>query len=133
MDNSNFFGSIKTNLTSSGFALYKNDIIIVLIQTDFPAPVAPAMSKWGSLLKSKIKASPVVVFPTATVSLELDCTYFSELKIILPLTIAVFIGTNIGKKILNHISEFFFRILFKISLTAIAFKLIINQLIKFQF
>lgn len=59
--------------------------------------------------------------------------YFSELKIILPLIIAVFIGTNIGKKILNHISEFFFRILFKISLTAIAFKLIIDQLIKFQF
>jgi uncharacterized membrane protein YfcA len=60
-------------------------------------------------------------------------SYFSELKIILPLTIAVFIGTNIGKKILNHISEFFFRILFKGSLTIIAIKLIINQLTKSYF
>ena len=44
---SNFLGSIRINFTSSGFALYKIDTIIVLIQTDLPAPVAPATRRWG--------------------------------------------------------------------------------------
>ena len=36
---------IKINFTSFGLALYSIEHIIVFIQTDFPAPVAPATSK----------------------------------------------------------------------------------------
>ena len=55
------------------------------------------------------------------------------IEVILPLTIAVFIGTNIGKKILYYIPEYFFRILFKGSLTIIAIKLVIDQLLIMNF
>ena len=39
------FGSIKINLHFSGGCLYNNDKIIVLIQTDFPEPVVPAIKR----------------------------------------------------------------------------------------
>jgi uncharacterized membrane protein YfcA len=48
---------------------------------------------------------------------------------LIPLTIAVFVGTNVGKKILEFIPEIAFQILFKMALTIIAIKLIIDQLI----
>tara|TARA_B100000945_G_scaffold234270_1_gene190478 strand:+ start:294 stop:1040 length:747 start_codon:yes stop_codon:yes gene_type:complete len=51
--------------------------------------------------------------------------YISEVNILLPLMIAVFIGTNIGKKVLNFIPENIFRILFKGALFIISIKLII--------
>ena len=70
VDNSNFLGSININLTSSGLALYKIEIIIVLIHTDLPAPVAPATSRWGSFPKSIVNASPIVVLPIAIVNLD---------------------------------------------------------------
>ena len=62
--------SINTNLTWSGLALYKIDIMIVFIHTDFPAPVAPAISKWGNCPKSNVNASPVVVLPIAILNLD---------------------------------------------------------------
>ena len=59
--------------------------------------------------------------------------YIAEIKIILPLILAVFIGTNIGKKILYYIPESVFRILFKGSLTIIAIKLVVDQLLIINF
>ena len=42
------------NLHKSGFNLYNNETIIVLIHTDFPEPVVPAINKWGIEVKSPI-------------------------------------------------------------------------------
>ena len=58
-----------------------------------------------------------------------EYNYFTELEILIPLIIAVFIGTNFGKKVLYFIPENIFRYLFKGSLTIIAIKLIITELI----
>lgn len=55
--------------------------------------------------------------------------YINEINIILPLTIAVFLGTYLGKTILKYIPEIFFRLLFKGSLTIIAIKLILDEII----
>ena len=55
--------------------------------------------------------------------------YFSEMQVLIPLTIAVFVGTNVGKKILMFIPEKVFRLLFRGALTIIAIKLIVDQLI----
>ena len=61
--NSTFFGSTRINLTSAGCFLYKIDVIIALIPTDFPCPVAPATSKCGILVKSTTNVSLLIVFP----------------------------------------------------------------------
>ena len=58
-----------------------------------------------------------------------DYTYFTDLEVLIPLIIAVFIGTNFGKKILYFIPENIFRYMFKGTLTIIAIKLIITELI----
>ena len=55
--------------------------------------------------------------------------YFAELGVLVPLIIAVFIGTNFGKHILQFIPEQVFKILFKGALTLIAIKLIIDEII----
>jgi len=55
--------------------------------------------------------------------------YFAEMKILIPLITAVFIGTNFGKKILAFIPERVFQFLFRAALTIIAVKLIIDPLI----
>ena len=54
--------------------------------------------------------------------------YFSELEVLAPLTIAVFVGTNAGKQVLQFIPEKVFRLLFRGALTIIAIKLIVGQL-----
>ena len=55
--------------------------------------------------------------------------YINEYQTLLPLIAAVFIGTNLGKKVLQFIPEHIFTILFKIALTIIAIRLIlINQI-----
>ena len=54
--------------------------------------------------------------------------YFAEMNILIPLVIAVFVGTNIGKHILKFIPDKTFRILFKAVLSIIAIKLIIDQI-----
>ena len=58
-----------------------------------------------------------------------NVTYIKEYSILLPLIIAVYIGTNLGKKILSFIPEKIFKIIFKICLTAIAIRLIIGQIL----
>ena len=57
-----------------------------------------------------------------------NVNYIDEYQILIPLTIAVFLGTHFGKSILQFIPENIFRILFKTALTIIALRLIfINQ------
>ena len=53
--------------------------------------------------------------------------YAAELKILIPLIIAVYFGTNFGKKILSFIPEALFKKLFKITLFLIAIRLIITN------
>jgi len=55
--------------------------------------------------------------------------YFAEIKLLIPLVMAVFIGTNLGKKILVFIPEWVFQLLFKTALAIIAVKLMIDPLI----
>ena len=55
--------------------------------------------------------------------------YIGEYKVLVPLIIAVYIGTNLGKKILSFIPEKIFKMLFKSALTIIAVKLIIEQIL----
>ena len=50
--------------------------------------------------------------------------YMDEYQILIPLIIAVFLGTNLGKSLLQFIPENIFRILFKTALTIIALRLI---------
>jgi len=52
--------------------------------------------------------------------------YFSEYKLLLPLIMAVFIGTIFGKKILGRIPEKIFNILFRSALFIIAIRLILG-------
>ena len=55
-----------------------------------------------------------------------NVNYFNEYKILLPLIGAVYVGTNLGKKILSFIPEALFKKLFKITLLLIALKLILQ-------
>ncbi len=55
--------------------------------------------------------------------------YFDEYEILIPLIIAVYIGTYLGKKILSFIPEKTFKLIFRVCLTAIAIKLVLNELL----
>ena len=55
-----------------------------------------------------------------------NMNYKSELNILLPLILAVYVGTNVGKKILSFIPELLFKKLFKITLFIIAIRLIVS-------
>ena len=57
-----------------------------------------------------------------------NVNYFAEYDVLLPLIIAVFIGTNFGKKILGFIPDQIFKKIFKFALTLIAIRLIIDNL-----
>jgi len=59
--------------------------------------------------------------------------YFAEMKLLIPLVIAVFVGTNFGKKILSFIPERVFQYLFRATLAIIAVKLIIDPFIPIVF
>ena len=56
------------SLTSDGSALYKMLMISVLIHTDLPEPVAPAINKCGILAISVIMRLPAISLPTANVN-----------------------------------------------------------------
>ena len=58
-----------------------------------------------------------------------NLNYFEYSTILFPLMISVYIGTNIGKKLLGYIPEKTFKMVFKISLTIIALKLISDAII----
>ena len=54
--------------------------------------------------------------------------YFSEWSVLLPLVVAVYIGTTLGKPMLGKLRESTFRILFKVALTLIAIRLLAIEL-----
>ena len=58
-----------------------------------------------------------------------NVTYIREYSILVPLIIAVYIGTNLGKQILSFIPEKTFKIIFKICLTIIAIRLVIEPVL----
>ena len=55
-----------------------------------------------------------------------NVSYINQSQILLPLIVAVFIGTNFGKYILRFIPEVLFQKLFRYTLIIIAIKLILN-------
>ena len=64
--------------------------------TDLPCPVAPATKRCGSLAKSNINVSPVIVFPNATGSSALNSRNFLSLRTLSIDTICGFrFGTSI--------------------------------------
>ena len=56
-----------------------------------------------------------------------NVSYISEYSLLIPLILSVYIGTNLGKKLLSFIPERTFKLLFKTALTIIAIKLIIGE------
>ena len=52
------------NLTSDG-CFYRRDVNITFNPTDFPWPVAPAISRCGIFAKSTVKVSLLIVLPKA--------------------------------------------------------------------
>ena len=57
-----------------------------------------------------------------------NVNYINESQVLLPLIIAVFLGTNFGKYILQFIPETLFKKLFRYALLIIAIRLIVNDL-----
>lgn len=53
--------------------------------------------------------------------------YIQEYDVLIPLIIAVFVGTNLGKKILGFVPEELFKKLFRFALLLIALKLIVSN------
>jgi len=96
--------------------------------------IAPFFLK-GKLTKENIIANKAVCQAISHFGkipifiLFFDFNYFSETRILILLTIAVFIGTNVGKQILQFIPEKVFQTLFRGALTIIAIKLILDQII----
>ena len=97
--------------------------------------IAPFFLK-GKLTKESIIANKAVcqaISHTGKIPLFIiffKFNYFIELDVLISLSIAVFIGTNFGKQILQFIPEQIFRILFQGALTLIAIKLIVDEIIK---
>jgi len=95
--------------------------------------IAPFFLK-GKLTKENIIANKAICQAISHLGkiplfiLFFEFNYFSALGVLVPLTIAVFVGTNVGKQVLRFIPEEVFRILFKGALIIIAIKLIIDQL-----
>ena len=95
--------------------------------------IAPFFLK-GNLTKENIIANKAVCQAISHMGkiplfiLFFKFNYFSELQVLAPLTIAVFVGTNVGKHVLRVIPEKGFRLLFRGALTIIAIKLIADQL-----
>ena len=100
--------------------------------------IAPFFLK-GKLIKETIIANKAICqaishagkIPLFIIFFQFN--YFAEIEVLLPLVIAVFIGTNFGKQILGFISEKVFQLLFRGALTIIAVKLILDQIIQVFF
>ena len=56
--------------------------------------------------------------------------YLNEWTILLPLIIAVYLGTKFGKSMLGKLPESTFRMLFKVTLTVIAIRLVALELLQ---
>ena len=64
--NSTCLGSTMISRTCSGVVRYSRLHTMALMHTDLPLPVAPAMSRWGILLKSHSTGDPAMSLPSAT-------------------------------------------------------------------
>ena len=67
--------------------------MMALRPTDFPCPVAPATNKWGTLAKSTINTSLVIVFPKAIGKSIFASWNFFEFKM---LSIETIFGLALG-------------------------------------
>ena len=67
--------------TCSGVALYSRLRIMVLIATDLPEPVVPAISACGIFARSATTGSPAISLPSDKVSTDLDLSKASERRI----------------------------------------------------
>ena len=70
--------------------MYSSETMIVLIQTDFPEPVVPAISKCGIEVKSPIIGFPDMLLPSAIGNLISFLKNFSSLSISLKNTLSLF-------------------------------------------
>ena len=112
--------------------------VISGISTVFIGAIGPLIAPFfldGKLTKNNIianKAACQMITHLGKIPLFIfffNVNYINEYQTLLPLVAAVFIGTNLGKKILQFIPENIFKILFKSALTIIAIRLIfINQI-----
>ena len=59
-----------------------------------------------------------------------NVNYLNQLNILMPLALAVFLGTNLGKQLLRIIPESTFRKLFRYTLLIIAIKLVLDNIIQ---
>ena len=79
-----------------------------------------------NIIASKAACQAISHFGKIPIFIALfNVNYISEINILLPLVLAVFIGTYFGKQVLNFIPEKTFRLVFKFTLFLIAIKLII--------
>ena len=58
-----------------------------------------------------------------------DLNYLNEYSLLIPLIMSVYLGTYFGREILLNIKESVFKILFKVALTIIAIKLLIENIL----
>ena len=96
--------------------------------------IAPFFLK-GKLTKENIIANKAVCQAISHIGkipllfIFFEFNFIAELHVLVPLTMSVFIGTNVGKQILAFIPEKVFRHLFKGMLTLISIKLIIDYIV----
>ncbi len=60
------FGSTRIIRTSSGVVRIRIEVTMALMHDDFPAPVAPAMMRWGSSSRCRSRDAPAMSLPRAT-------------------------------------------------------------------
>src|SRR5688500_6894618 len=56
-------GSTRISFTMSGRWRYITDMMIVLMHTDLPEPVVPAIRQWGMAARSVMSGSPLASLP----------------------------------------------------------------------
>ena len=72
-------------------------------------------NKAASQMLTHISKVPIFIY-------FFNMDYSTELKVLIPLILAVYLGTNFGKHLLNFLPENIFKLLFKIALLLIALK-----------
>ena len=77
-------------------------------------------NKAASQMLTHISKVPIFIY-------FFNMDYNTELKVLIPLILAVYLGTNFGKHLLNFLPENIFKLLFKIALLLIALKLVLGH------